>query len=81
MWFHRLIAAMLVATMFCAAFSTFAQTCVTAPSGIVSWWAGESNALDNYGINNGTVFRHADFMRPANIAFSFDGSSRACSHA
>ena len=29
--------------------------CDPAPSGIVSWWAGEGNALDNVGINNGVL--------------------------
>jgi hypothetical protein len=28
---------------------------VPAPSGLVGWWAGESNATDNAGLNNGIV--------------------------
>ena len=76
-WFCRLIPATFAAAMFCAGLSAHAQTCDPAPSGIVSWWAGESNALDNYGINNG-AFTGTPTYAPGKVgtAFSFDGSTR-----
>jgi len=32
-----------------------AQVCATPPSGLVSWWAGEGNADDRTGLNNGAI--------------------------
>ena len=51
--------------------------CVPAPSGIVSWWSGESNALDNLGRNPGN-FVGTPAYAPGKIgtAFSFNGSSQ-----
>jgi len=53
----------------------FGQTnCAPPPSGLVSWWQAESNALDSVGRNNG-VFTGAAFA-PGEVgsAFSFDAS-------
>jgi hypothetical protein len=36
-------------------------SCTEAPSGLVSWWAGESNALDRVGGNNGTLDSSVSF--------------------
>ncbi len=33
----------------------FAQACAPAPSGLVSWWPANGNALDSIGGNNGTL--------------------------
>src|SRR4029077_13240321 len=30
-------------------------TCTPPPAGLVSWWRGEGNALDQAGTNNGTL--------------------------
>src|SRR5690348_18297527 len=51
-----------------------AANCDPPPSGIVSWWPGEGNALDIQGTNNG-IFTNAAFG-PGEVgqAFSFDGS-------
>src|SRR5882724_4384063 len=55
-----------------------AQTCVTAPSGLVGWWSGEGNALDLLGTNNGTLFGNTTFgAGEAGQAFVFDGSGDA----
>ena len=42
--------------------------CVPAPSGIVSWWSAESNALDNIGGNNGIPVGFPQRTRPAKMA-------------
>jgi len=44
--------------------------CDPAPSGIVSWWAGEGNALDNVGINNGALEGSLGFA-PGKIGQAF----------
>jgi len=31
------------------------SNCVTAPTGLVSWWRAEGNANDNIGTNNGVL--------------------------
>jgi hypothetical protein len=50
--------------------------CVPAPSGMVSWWRGESNALDSVGTNNGTLQGGTTFA-PGEVgqAFNFNGTS------
>ena len=52
-------------------------TCDPAPSGLVSWWAGEGNANDSFGTNNGTVQGGTTFTagEVGQEAFSFNGSS------
>ena len=51
--------------------------CDPAPSNIVSWWAGENNALDNYGINNGTLVGSPAFSSgEVGEAFSFNGTNQ-----
>jgi hypothetical protein len=51
----------------------FAQ-CVVPPSGLISWWPGEGNALDIQGSNHGTLQNGATFA-PGLVgqAFSLDG--------
>ncbi len=53
-----------------------AQTCVPVPSGLVGWWAGQSNAFDSLGVNNGTLQGAAGYG-PGEVgtAFSFNPSS------
>jgi hypothetical protein len=36
-------------------------SCTTAPSGMVAWWAGEGNAYDLIGANNGTLMGSLGF--------------------
>jgi subtilase family serine protease len=53
-----------------------AQSCASPPSGLVAWWAGDGNANDIQGGNNGTLQNGATFA-PGMVgqAFSFDGVS------
>jgi len=49
-------------------------TCVSAPSGLVSWWPGEGNADDIQDSNDGTLINGAAFTTgKVGQAFSFDG--------
>ncbi len=56
--------------------STVLPTCVPAPAGLVSWWAGEGNANDIVGTNHGTLQNGVTFA-PGMVeqAFSFDGTA------
>jgi len=50
------------------------QTCVQAPSGLVSWWPGDGHANDIAGTNHGTLQNGATFATGlAAQAFSLDG--------
>ncbi len=52
------------------------QPCIPPPSGLVSWWQAESNALDSADGNNGTLVGNVTYA-PGRVgqAFSFDGTS------
>ena len=51
-------------------------TCVPAPPGLVGWWAGESNANDSAGTNNGALYGGMSFAAgEAGQAFKFNGGS------
>ena len=53
-----------------------AQTCVSPPSGIVSWWPGDGNAQDLMGENNGILTGGVTFTNgQVGPAFSLDGNS------
>ena len=51
-------------------------TCVTPPSGLVSWWQAEGNANDTVDSNSGILLNGATFA-PGRVgqAFSFDGTN------
>lgn len=50
--------------------------CTPPPAGLVGWWAGENNAVDNVGGNNGTLINGASFTTgEVGNAFEFDGNS------
>ncbi|MCX6922096.1 MAG: immunoglobulin domain-containing protein [Verrucomicrobia bacterium] len=50
--------------------------CVPAPSGLVGWWRGENNALDQAGMNHGTLQNGVGFASgEVGQAFSFSGTS------
>ena len=52
-----------------------AATCVPAPSGIVSWWRAENNALDSIGTNHGALLNGVTFTNgEAGKGFVFSGS-------
>src|SRR5258708_40083531 len=51
--------------------------CVTAPTGLVSWWRGEGNAQDEVGGNNGTLAGNTTFANAevgAGLGFSGRGA-------
>ncbi len=53
-----------------------AATCVAAPPGMVAWWSGEGNGLDNFGRANGTLYSDVMFTNgEVKQCFSFDGSN------
>ncbi|MBI5100222.1 MAG: laminin G domain-containing protein [Nitrospirae bacterium] len=66
------------AVLFCLAapLPAGAAVCVQPPSGMVSWWGGDNNALDMIGTNNGTLVNGATYAA-GNVgqAFSFDGTN------
>jgi len=48
--------------------------CLDPPSGMVSWWPGDGNALDIIGPNDGTLENGATFaLGKVGQAFNFDG--------
>jgi hypothetical protein len=49
--------------------------CVAPPSGLVSWWRAEGNALDAAGTNNGTLVSGAYASGKVGQAFNLNGSS------
>src|SRR5205823_5306672 len=50
------------------------QPAVFAPSGLISWWRAETNALDAFGTNHGTLMNGAAFAPgESGQAFSLDG--------
>ncbi len=55
---------------------TLPPPCDPAPTGLVSWWAGEGNANDSVGTNDGMLQGGVSFSGgEAGQAFSFDGVS------
>ncbi len=50
--------------------------CFGSPSNLVGWWAGEGNALDNNGVNNGVLLNNVNFA-PGRVgqAFNFNGTN------
>jgi len=51
-------------------------SCDPAPSGLMDWWRGESNALDSAGTNNGTLVGGVSYVAgEVGQAFSFNGTS------
>ncbi len=54
-----------------------AAGCLPAPAGLVGWWAGDGNANDRVGGNNGTLQGGATASAGGQVgqAFSFDGSN------
>src|SRR5438445_13397685 len=52
-----------------------AQNCDPPPSGLVSWWAGETNDVDIAGTNNGVLQGGLTFVGgEVGQAFSFNGT-------
>jgi hypothetical protein len=54
-----------------------ALTCTQPPSGIISWWRAEGNAIDTIGHYDGTLMNDTTFgTGKVGSAFSFDGSNQ-----
>lgn len=50
--------------------------CIALPPGAIGWWAGENNANDNFGLNNGTNVLGASFAAGrVGQAFVFNGTN------
>src|SRR5882672_11296741 len=57
-------------------FRVSGQTCVTPPTGLVSWWAGDGNANDEIGANTGTLLNGVTFSSgEVDQAFTLSGGS------
>src|SRR4029077_12021365 len=55
-------------------------SCTTPPAGLVSWWRGEGNALDQAGTNNGTLVGNTTYgADEVGQGFVFDGNGDAVS--
>ena len=46
-------------------------SCSPPPSGLVSWWSGEGNALDNNGTNNGVLLNRSHILPPGKVGQAF----------
>src|SRR6266568_2221379 len=54
------------------------QPCVPVPSGLISWWPGEGNALDSGGTNHGALIGNVSYAASrVGLGFVFDGSGDA----
>src|ERR1035437_1463279 len=51
------------------------SSCTPPPAGLVSWWAGESNALDSAGANNGIAQNITYTNGEAGLAFYLNNSN------
>jgi PKD repeat protein len=59
-----------------SSFTVTIPECTRPPSGLVSWWPGQSNALDIAGGNNGTLQGGVTFTNgEVGQAFNFDGAT------
>lgn len=67
---------LILSLMICASsIKIAAQTCATVPSGLVSWYRAENNALDSNGTNHGTLQNGAGFaLGKVGQSFNFDGT-------
>lgn len=71
----KTIAPLFILIMFCAA-DAQAQTCQSAPSGLIAWYRAENSAADERGANNGSLQNGATFASgKVGLGFSFDGTN------
>lgn len=70
----------LVAFALLPAFRVAAQNCEPAPSGLISWWPGDTGANDIASTNNGTLYGGATAGNPGvdGGCFLFDGTNGYC---
>jgi hypothetical protein len=68
------VAAFFLVTALFAALNSNAQTCVSPPTGLVGWWRGEGDALDQVGPTSGSLIGDTTFgTGEAGQGFVFDG--------
>ncbi len=73
-FFSRALSADEIAAIYNAGSAGKCRPCTPPPSGLVSWWGGDNNALDIVGTNNGTLMNGATYgAGKVGQAFSFDG--------
>src|SRR6266545_2134108 len=54
------------------------QPCVPVPSGLISWWPGQGNALDSGSTNHGTLVGNVSYAAArVGQGFVFDGNGDA----
>ncbi|HTZ17347.1 MAG TPA: LamG domain-containing protein, partial [Dissulfurispiraceae bacterium] len=72
--FKRGLSASEIDAIYNAGSAGICSACTPVPSGLISWWGGDNNALDIVGTNNGTLVNGAAYA-PGKVsqAFSFDG--------
>ena len=73
--FSRTLDAVELASIYNADSSGICASCSPAPGGMISWWKGDGDANDLFGLNNGTLVNGATYA-PGKVdqGFSFDGS-------
>ncbi|MBA4372567.1 MAG: hypothetical protein C0402_06855 [Thermodesulfovibrio sp.] len=73
-FFNRTLSASEIAAIYNAGSAGKCRSCAPPPSGMVSWWGGDNNALDRAGTNNGTLVNGTTYASGrVGQAFSFDG--------
>jgi len=73
-YFNRALTAAEIQAIYDAGSAGKCKPCVEPPSGMVSWWPGDGNALDIQNGNNGTLQNGAAFATgEVGQAFTFDG--------
>jgi len=72
-FFSRALAAPEIAAIYNAGSAGKCRSCASPPSGMVSWWGGDNNAMDMVGTNNGTLSGATYDLGIVGEAFSFDG--------
>ncbi len=60
--FNSTLGAVLVAMFPHLLVSNGLAECVAPPAGLVSWWRGETNALDHAGTNHGTLAGNTNYV-------------------
>lgn len=74
-FFNRALTASEIQDIYNAGSAGKCRSCTSPPSGMVSWWGGDNNALDLVGTNNGTSMNGATYAAgEVGQAFSFDGN-------
>ncbi len=73
-FFNRALSDTEIAAIYNAGSAGKCRSCTAPPSGTVSWWGGDNNALDMIGGNNGTLINGTTYASGiVGQAFSFDG--------